>query len=312
MANTMNYAERFSPDLIDIIIQDTLISPFIDTNVRFLDAKTFHFTQMSTTGYKNHSRSGGWNRGSVVQEDVPFTLTHDRDVEFLIDRADVDETNRTGSVENISRTFERTQAAPEAQALFFSTVAATAQGTTDYKSSTATSDYTADNVFTKLKNILTAGKLRRYKARGSLMMYVRSEIMDLLERSTQFVRAINVTQIAEGGAGIETRVTDLDGVPIIEVVDDESFYDSFDYTGENGGFEPATGAHKINVLVASLETTRLVPKISSIYFFAPGEHTEGDGWLYQNRSLSGVFTFPNGLNKQIDSVFVDTDTTAVE
>ena len=54
-----------------------------------------------------------------------------------------------------------------------------------------------------------------------------------------------------------------------------------------------------------------VPKISSIYFFAPGSHTEGDGWLYQNRSLSDTFVFPNGKDGKIDSIYADVDTTAV-
>ncbi|MFR8313765.1 MAG: hypothetical protein ACLVBP_16245 [Ruminococcus sp.] len=55
---------------------------------------------------------------------------------------------------------------------------------------------------------------------------------------------------------------------------------------ENGGFEPkkkvtagsgveaVTGAHKINVLVACGQTCKTVPKISSIYYFAPGAHTK--------------------------------------
>ena len=69
-----------------------------------------------------------------------------------------------------------------------------------------------------------------------------------------------------------------------------------------------TGAHKINVLVACLETCKTVPKISSIYFFEPGAHTKGDGYLYQNRSLSDTFVLPNGLDGKIDSIFVDVDT----
>ena len=43
-------------------------------------------------------------------------------------------------------------------------------------------------------------------------MYVTSAIMDALEQSTEFTRKIEMTQIAEGGMGIETRVTDIDGV----------------------------------------------------------------------------------------------------
>ena len=234
----LNYAEQWSPELLEILMQGTLTSPFVTSNVRWLDAKTFHFTQMSTSGYKNHNRKGGWNVGSYEQKDVPYTLTHDRDVEFMVDKADVDETNATASIQNISRVFEQTWVVPETDALFFSKVAQAAQKTEGYHGSTATSTYTKAKVFGMLKDILAKGKLRRYKANGSLLMYVRSEIMDALEQSTEFTRKIEMTQIAEGGLGIETRVTDIDGVPIMEVIDDERFYDAFNWEPENGGFEP--------------------------------------------------------------------------
>ena len=318
----LNYAEQWSPELLEILMQGTLTSPFVTSNVRWLDAKTFHFTQMSTYGYKNHSREGGWNKGTYTQTDVPYTLTHDRDVEFMVDKADVDETNATASIQNISRVFEQTWVVPETDALFFSKVAQKAQETEGYHGSTATSTYTKAKVFGMLKDILAKGKLRRYKANGSLIMYVRSEIMDALEQSTEFTRKIEMTQIAEGGMGIETRVTDIDGVPIMEVIDDERFYDAFDWEPEGGGFAPlkkvaedaehgvtaVTGAHKINVLVACGQTCKTVPKINSIYFFEPGAHTKGDGYLYQNRSFSDVFVFPNGRDGKIDSIYVDVDT----
>jgi len=318
----LNYAQVWEPELLEILMQGTLTSPFVTSNVRWLDAKTFHFTQMSTSGYKNHNRKGGWNSGTYTQTDVPFTLTHDRDVEFLVDKADVDETNSTASIQNVSRVFEQTQVVPETDALFFSKVAQKAQKTAGYFSSTAASAYTKANVFGKLKDILAKGKLRRYKANGTLVMYVTSAIMDLLEQSTEFTRKIEMTQIAEGGMGIETRVTDIDGVPIMEVIDDERFYDAFDWEPEDGGFAPqkkvaesadgagdgVAGAHKINVLVACGQTCKIVPKISSIYYFAPGAHTKGDGYLYQNRSLSDVFVFPNGRDGKIDSIYVDVDT----
>ena len=307
----LNYAEQWSNELLEILMQGSLTSPFITQNVKWLDAKTFHFTQMSTSGYKNHARNGGWNRGEFNQTDVPFTVTHDRDVEFLVDIADVDETNATASIQNISRTFEQTHAVPETDALFFSKVAAKAKATEGYHSETAAAEYTVDNTFTKLKGILGKGKLRRYKATGSLIMYVTSQIMDNLENSKEFTRKIEMTQIAEGGLGIETRVTDIDGVPVMEVIDDERFYDEFNWEPDNGGFEPADGAHKINVLVACGQTCKTVPKISSIYYFEPGTHTEGDGYLYQNRSLSDTFVFPNGKDGKIDSIYVDTDTAAV-
>lgn len=349
----LNYAEQWSPDLLEILMQETLTSPFVTTNVRWLDAKTFHFTQMSVSGYKNHKRSGGWNEGTFNQKDIPYTVQHDRDVSFLVDKADVDETNKTASIQNISRVFEQTQVAPETDALFFSKVAAAAKAAAGYHSETKAGDFTVDNVFTKLKGYLAAGKLRRYKAKGALVMYVTSHVMDLLEMSKEFTRKIEMTQIAEGGMGIETRVTDIDGVPTMEVIDDERFYDAFDWEPELGGFDiiksvyaltgdtevdkaktyytkgndgtytavasPAKasiatyyektveGSHKINVLIACGQTCKTVPKISSIYYFDPGAHTEGDGYLYQNRQLSDTFVFPNGKDGKVDSVYVDVD-----
>lgn len=310
MPNNVNYAEVWQQELLEIVTQETLCTPFITQNVRWLDAKTFHFTQMSVSGFKAHSRNGGWNRGEFTQTDHPFTVTHDRDIEFLVDKADVDESNATASIQNIAKVFTRTQSAPEKDALFFSKVAATAKKVTGYHSETAAATITAENVFAHLKKCLASGKLRRYKAKGALIMYVTSAVMDALEQSTAFTRNIVVTQVADGGAGLETRVTDIDGVPVMEVVDDEVFYDAFNFTPEDGGFEPAAGAHKINVLIASPLTTKLVPKISSIYYFNPGTHTEGDGYLYQERELSDVFTFPNGKDGKVDSVYVDVDTGA--
>lgn len=351
----LNYAEQWNPELLEILIQETLTSPFVTDNVKWLDAKTFHFTQMSTSGYKKHSRNGGWNKGEFKQTDIPYTVTHDRDISFLVDKADVDETNATASIQNISHVFEQTQVAPETDAYFFSKVAATAKTLDGYHSSTprtGTGSWTKANVFSKLKSMIGAKGLRKYKTKGALICYVDSFIMDLLEMSTEFTRKIEVTQIAEGGIGIETRVTDIDGVAIMEVTDDERFYDKFNYETEEGGFFPdeasyaltedtdiesgktyytksestytavaspsksniatyyekTEGSHKINVLVACLLTCKTVPKISSIYYFEPGAHTEGDGYLYQNRSLSDTFIFPNGKNGKIDSIYADIDT----
>lgn len=312
MANTVNYAQVWQPELLEILRQNTMCTPFITTNVKWLDAKTFHFTSMQTSGFKNHSRNGGWNRGEFKQTDHPFTVTHDRDIEFLVDKADVDESNATASIQNIAHVFTQNQSGPEKDALFFSKVAAAAKALEGYHTETDASTITKENVFSHLKKCLSAGKLRRYRANGGLIMYVTSAIMDALEQSSEFNRVISITQVADGGEGIETRVTNIDGTNVMEVIDDEVFYDSFNFAPENGGFEPtASTAHKINVLIATPVTTKLVPKISSIYYFNPGAHTEGDGYLYQERELSDVFVFPNGKDGKVDSVFVDTDTNTV-
>ena len=167
----LNYAESWSNELLEIRRQNSITSPFITQNVKWLNSKTFHFTLMSTSGFKNHSRTGGWNRGTYSQTDKTFTLEHDRDIEFLVDKADVDETNATASIQNISKVFEQTQASPETDALFFSKITAQAK-TSELYTNTALSSYTKSNVFEKLKGMLKQGRLRAYKGNGSLIMYV--------------------------------------------------------------------------------------------------------------------------------------------
>ena len=38
--------------------------------------------------------------------------------------------------------------------------------------------------------------------------------------------------------------------------------------------------------------------------FAPGEHTEGDGYLYQHREAWDTVVFPNGKTNAVDSVYI--------
>lgn len=300
---TLNYAEQWQPNLLEIIVGDTYISPFIRSNVKWLNSKTFHFTQMVTTGYKNHSRAGGWNQGTYEQNDVPFTVMHDRDIEFLVDKADVDETNATASIQNISQTFIKTQAVPEMDAQFFSTIATKALSLSGQHSATKEADITPETVLPYLKNILKNKGLKRYKARGALIAYVSTHVMTCLELSKDFVRKIEITSISGLGASINTRIANLDGVTLIEVIDDERFKTKFTY---DNGFAAHSSAKDINVLVATPMTSLFVPKIASIYAFAPGQHTKGDGWLYQNRAFWDTFIMPNGLDNKIDSVYVDT------
>lgn len=304
MPNTYNYAEKYSPQILEAIEQRALTTPFYTSNVEWTGAKTFHFTQMSVSGYKNHSRNGGWNRGTINQQDVEFTVEHDRDVEFLVDKADVDETARTAAMINVTNRFVNGQMVPEIDAYTFSMIAAKAKATTGLSENTNLSVYTANNIYSKLVEMMGKGKLKLYRQRGTLVGYVRPEIMDLIAVSTELSKTVEVTRLA-GPTSVETRVARINGVPLIEVIDDERFYDAFNYAE---GFAPIAGTSRpINILFAAADMVHTVPKISSIYYFSAGSHTEGDGDLYQNRALWDTFVFPNGKNKAIDSIYVSLD-----
>lgn len=309
MANTFNYAEKYSSQIIEIINQGALTTPFITSNVEWTGARTFHFTQMSVSGYKAHSRLGGWNTGKIDQADKDYTVAHDRDIQFMVDKADVDETARTAAVENVTNVFVQTQQIPEIDCYTFSKIAQTAINGVGLVSGNALSDYTAENVYSKIVGLMGKAKLKYYRQRGSLVGYVVSEIMDLLAISKEKTLNINETTLTENGIGVETRITKINGVTLIEVIDTERMKTLFDLTD---GCVPDEDAMDINILFASAEKVKTVPKISSIYYFNAGQHTEGDGDLYQNRALWDTFVIPNGLDGKIDSIFVDINAPAYD
>ena len=300
MKNVINYAEQWSDELLQIIDDGAYSSPFLTPaeRVKWTGAKTFHFTRMDVSGFKNHSRDGGYNRGSVIEEDKDFTLEHDRDVEFFVDAADIDETKQTANIQNVSRVFTQKHSAPETDARFFERVAKAAIADGFYETM---SGFTAANTYGRLVKMFQRKELKKYRAMGGLIAYVSGEIMDYLESSTEITKTLDIkTMSINEKQGIETRIATINGVTIIEVVDDTRFNTSFDYSD---GF--VGNGSKINVCIAHPSMVKTVNKISSIKFWANGTHTEGDGDLYQRREYWDTFVFPNGLDGKCDAVYVN-------
>jgi len=127
-------------------------------------------------------------------------------------------------------------------------------------------------------------KVRKYGP-SNLIAYLSSEAMDALERSNEFTRNINVQN---QGTAIETRVTSLDGVKLVEVWDVARFNTAHDFTE---GFTPA--GDNINWIIVYKGAVIAKAKLNSVYFFAPGQHTQGDGYLYQNRLYHDLFVMKN-------------------
>ena len=269
---TINYITKHEGTFEKKLMQGALTSILETPRVDWLGAKSFELPTISVTGYKAHTRSKGYNAGTVSNDKKVYTLGFDRDVEFFVDKADVDETNQELS---------------EVDAYRFSKLATEAITGTHFKSET---DLSEVNIYSRLKAALLP--VRKYGAQN-IVMYVSSEVMDFLERSKDFTRSIATTS----PQGIDTRVTSLDGVQIIEVWDDARFKTKFDFTT---GFVKASDGKDINFLIVAKPAVIAKAKFNSIYLFAPGQHTEGDGYLYQNRLYHDLFV----LDTKKDGVYV--------
>lgn len=274
----INYITKDQGIFDQRLVQDLISSDLETTGIELVNGgKSFTLTTISTSGYKPHTRNKGFNSGTFENAKEVYTMTQDRDVEFYVDTMDVNETNQDLAIANISNTFIREQAVPDVDAYRFSTLATKAIAA----SQSAEETLTVDNVYSRIKAEILP--VRKYGA-GNIVVYVSSEVMDLLERSKEFTRSITNQNV--GLTALESRVTSLDGVVLKEVWDIDRFYTEFDFSE---GFVPAETAKEINFLVVAKPSQISVAKHNAIFLFNPGEHTQGDGYLYQNRLYHDTF-----------------------
>ena len=97
------YAEKFTQLLQQKYAKELCSDDLTQSNpqVTFINAQTIKLPRMTVSGYKDHTRTPGFNAGTLNNDWEPKKLSHDRDIEFFVDPMDIDETNLTLSVANI-------------------------------------------------------------------------------------------------------------------------------------------------------------------------------------------------------------------
>lgn len=91
-----SHAEQFTQFLAQKYAKELCSDALAQSNqqVKFLNAQTIKLPRITVSGYKDHTRSLGFNSGTLSNDWEPKKLAHDRDIEFWIDPMDIDETKR--------------------------------------------------------------------------------------------------------------------------------------------------------------------------------------------------------------------------
>jgi hypothetical protein len=295
MANTINYAESFSQFLVQKYEAEmrsyglTLSNP----QVQWLDAKTIKLPVISLSGYKNHTRSMGFNSGNLSNTWEAKTLAFDRDIEFFVDAMDVDETNMVASVANIQSVFEREQAIPETDAYRFSKIFSEfvkKGGTVD--TTTLTVANFLDWFDTAMEGMDDAGVPEEGR-----LLYLTPAMYKVAKNAQGLTRMMLVNS-GDGNTPVNRKVWDLDDVELIKVPSArmKTLYDFTD------GFAPADNAGQINCIAVHPDSVVARERYSYIKMFAPGSDSRtGDGYIYQNRKYGDLFL----LDQRLDGVAIN-------
>ena len=296
---TYNYATQYGEQLDSKITEGLVTATLGVPQVNWFNGrKSFKLRNITTSGLKNHTRTKGYNEGTVTDDEDTYTMGQDRDIEFFVDKQDVDETHQELAMANISNSFITEHVQPELDAYRFSTMV---KNTADFDALKATETkhqlsetITKDNAYSALKAAILP--IRKYNP-ANITGFVSSATMDALERSSEFNRQITNQNV--GLTALESRVTSIDGVQLVEVWDSNRFMSNYDYTD---GAVATADAQQINYLFTVKQAVIPVVKENSVYLFAPGEHTEGDGYLYQNRLYHDLFVLKSKQDALMSSL----------
>ena len=276
----INYASKFLSEIEQQYSRE-LTSSALDRNKKFnfLNAKTVNVPTMILSGYKDHARDGSKNRGVVNNTYQPMAMVHDRDIEFFVDEADVDQTNLVLSAANVTGTFNSEQAIPELDAYRYSKLYAdfvTAGGVLDNTVLSKTNILTQFDAY--MEDMDEAGVPEEGR-----VLYVIPKVYTMLKQADAIQKTLEVTG---GMKDVNRKVRSLDDVEIVKVPS-ARMKSAYDFTE---GFVPAVAAKQINMILVHPMSVIAPIKYTDIYLWNKGETPDSAfGFLYQNRSYVDLF-----------------------
>lgn len=248
--------------------------------VRFINAQTIKLPRMTVSGYKDHTRTPGFNAGTLSNDWEAKKLEHDRDIEFFVDPMDIDETNLTLSVANIQNTFETEQAIPEKDSYRFSKLHAEL---TRLSGRLDTSTINAQNFLEAFDAEMAIMDEAAVPAEGRIL-YVTPTMNKIVKEAQGIQR--NVTIAGMGSGQINRTVHSLDDVQI-KMVPAARMKSKYNFT--DGCVVDGT-AKQINWILIHPSCVVARDKYSYIKLFTPGTDSRtADGYLYQNRNFGDLF-----------------------
>lgn len=275
------YAEQFTQFLAQKYEKELCSDALMRSNpqITFLNAQTIKLPRLTLSGYKDHTRTAGFNAGNIANDWEPKKLAHDRDIEFFVDPMDIDETNLALAVANIQNTFENEQAIPEKDCYNFSklhTELTNFHGRID-----STTVLTAQNILAVFDEEMSKMDDAGVPVDGRIL-YVTPAVNKLLKEADGIQRVITVN----GANEVNRNVHSLDDVTI-KMVQSGRMKTKYNFTD---GCVAAADADQINFILVHPSCVVARDKYAYISLFTPGTDSRtADGYLYQNRNYWDLF-----------------------
>ena len=256
---------------------------------RWVNAKTIEIPRITTSGRVNADRDTIATAARNYDNSWETkTLANERKWSTLVHPMDVDETNMTTTIGNITQTFNETQKFPEMDAYLISklyslwTTSISGEG---YTGKTAdTTALSTSNVLTTFDTLMLNMDNARVPANGRIL-YCTHEVKTMLKQAVQIQRNFDVQSTTDA---INRTVSRLDEVTVIGV---PATLMKTEYVFTTG-WAPAATAGQINMLLVHPMAVITPVKYTFSQLEAPSAMSEGK-YVYYEESYEDVFILNN-------------------
>ena len=282
---TLNYAKQYSTNLAQaypyVLHFGKLYATPNNGRYRWLNGKTIEIPHIVTSGRTAGDTDGiGAKARRYNNEWFPRTLRNHRKWGTLVHPTDIDFTNGTASIQNITQVYNNEQKFPEMDAYLVSRLYADWRetGRVPY-----TDTLTTDNILAVFDRIMERMTNKRVPSTGRIL-YITPSIETMLKNAIKIQR-----QVGQSGlnSSIDRAVSNIDKVEI-EVIPEELMMTAYDFTE---GWTPGVTAKQIRMFL--VHPTAVITPVSYEYaqLDPPSAGSEGK-YDYFEESFEDAFIVP--------------------
>ncbi len=282
----LNYATNYQQALDQawpyVLNYGALYATPNNNRYKWTGAKTIEVPTISTKGRVDADR----DTISLAQRNydnsmTPLTLANFRKWSTLVHPQDIDETNFTTTIANITQVYNEEQKFPEMDAYCVSKIYSdwAALGKT-----ANTTVLTEENVLDVFNTLMLEMDNKRVQ-QGGRILYITPEVKRMINMNKQIIKAVEVSRAS---GRINTDVTGIDQVQIVSVPP-ELMGTVYNFTQ---GWEKGAGWQQINMMLIHPLSVITPVKYSFSQLDPPSAGSEGK-YVYYEESYEDVFVLKN-------------------
>lgn len=294
MANDISYAQKYSPEIDKMIVQEAKTGFFADNvfRAKFFGARVVQIPEISFTGLGDYSLETGYSKGDTNLKFVEYKLAKRRSKQLKIDAQEADESGVADLVGKVVGEYTRTMVSPEVDAYVLSKLAGIAANTDDGKTANVKT-YVAETAVADILSTINNVEAANGYSNEEIIAFVNPEMYGILMNSPELHRSIITSDFKQGE--VNMAVKKLNGCAIIPV-SPERMHTLFEFHEE--GFTPdvENGSKVIKALVLPKKSVSLVKKVDKINVLDPGKVEDYDAYKINYLLYYDAFVTKSRLN----------------